>query len=83
MQVNIDAVAGGALIGKNIDEAYELLETMATNDYQWPSARMNQPKAAGINEFNVVTVLAEQMVALTKKDRCFRSVAYSEYGNGM
>jgi len=31
----IDAIAGGALIGKERDEAYELLEEMASNSYQW------------------------------------------------
>ena len=30
----IDAAAGGALMGKERDEAYELLEEMASNSYQ-------------------------------------------------
>ena len=33
----IDAAAGGALMGKERDEAYELLEEMASNSYQWQS----------------------------------------------
>ena len=31
----IDAAVGGALMGKEHDEAYELLEEMASNSYQW------------------------------------------------
>ena len=33
----VDAATGGALMGKTIDEAHQLLEEMATNNYQWPS----------------------------------------------
>lgn len=45
-------------MGKSFDEAYELLETMAANNYQWPSARMNQPKVAEILNVDTVTALA-------------------------
>ena len=30
----VDAAAGGALMGKTIDEAHQLLEEMAANNYQ-------------------------------------------------
>ena len=32
----IDALAGGALMKKTIDQAYEILEDAATNTNQWP-----------------------------------------------
>ena len=32
----IDATAGGSLLSKPFDEAYELIEEMATNSFQWP-----------------------------------------------
>lgn len=35
----IDAATGGALMSKTHDEAYTLLEEMASNNYQWPSDR--------------------------------------------
>lgn len=66
-RTSIDAAAGRALIGKTFDEAYELLETMVANNYQWPIARINQPKATGKFEVDVVTALAAQVAALTKK----------------
>jgi len=31
----IDVAAGGALMSKERDEAYELLKEMASNSYQW------------------------------------------------
>lgn len=31
----IDAVVRGVLMGKTTNEAYDLLEKMATNAYQW------------------------------------------------
>ena len=33
----IDAATGGTLMGKEGDEAYKLLEKMASNNYQWKS----------------------------------------------
>ena len=35
----IDAAAGEAVMGKERDEAYEFLEEMASNSYQWLSDR--------------------------------------------
>lgn len=64
-RTSIDAVAGGCLMGKNYDEAYDLLETMATNNHQWPTARINQQKAAGIFEVDAVTALTAQVAALS------------------
>ncbi|XP_075473896.1 uncharacterized protein LOC142504942 [Primulina tabacum] len=36
---NVDAAAGGTIFSKTLDEAYELLEQMTINSYQWPSER--------------------------------------------
>jgi len=43
----IDAATGGALMGKERDEAYDLLEEMASNSYQWQSDRVMPRKTAG------------------------------------
>ena len=66
-RTSIDAAAGGALMGKSYDEAYDLLETMAANNYQWPSERLTQRKVAGMYEVDAMTALAAQVSALTKK----------------
>ena len=39
----IDAVAGGTRMNKTEDEAYNLIEEMALNNYQWSNER-SQPK---------------------------------------
>ena len=51
--MTIDAAAGGALMDKPFQEAYELIENMAQNHYQWGSERTpvekSQPKG-GMHE---------------------------------
>ncbi|XP_073219968.1 uncharacterized protein [Cicer arietinum] len=43
-RMTVDAAAGGALLNKNIEEAYALIEDMAQNHYQWSSDRSPQKK---------------------------------------
>ena len=43
----IDASIGGALVKKTTDQAYGILEDMATNSNQWPRDRLIPRKAVG------------------------------------
>ena len=43
----IDASAGGALMKKTTDQAYEILEDTTTNTNQWPRDRITPVKAVG------------------------------------
>ena len=63
----IDAVAGGALMGKERDEAYELLEEMASNSYQWQSDRATPKKIAGVYVLDAISAIHAQLALLTKK----------------
>ena len=58
----IDASAGGALMKKTTDQAYEILEDVATNTNQWPRDRITLVKAmSGTNNEvlnNLVTHVA-------------------------
>ena len=63
----VDAAAGGALTGKTVDEAYQLLEEMAANNYQWSSERSSQKKAIGVYELDAITALMAQVATLTRK----------------
>jgi len=63
----IDAAAEGALMRKKHDEAYELLEEMASNSYQWQSDRAMLRKAAGVHEINAISAIHAQVALLTKK----------------
>ncbi|XP_063937996.1 uncharacterized protein LOC135147890 [Daucus carota subsp. sativus] len=63
----LDAALGGALWAKNYDEAYELIEMMAANEYQNPIQRLHQVKAAGVLDVDAATALTAQIKALTLK----------------
>ena len=51
----VDAASGGALMCKTEEEAYELLERMATNNYLWSSERQMPEKSAGIYELDTLS----------------------------
>ena len=61
----LDAASGGALWAKSYEEAYELIEMMAANEYQNPTQRLPQGKVAGILEVDTATAIAAQLKALT------------------
>ena len=45
-------------MGKNLDDAYNLLEEMAANAYQWPSERHNSKKVLGVHVLDILTTLS-------------------------
>lgn len=49
-------------MSKTPDAAYDLLEEMAYNNYQWPTERMQQKK-----ETESIALLTAQMAAMTKQ----------------
>ena len=63
----IDAAAGGALMGKERDEAYVFLEEMTSNSYQWQSNQAMPRKASGVHEIDTISAIYAQLVLLTKK----------------
>ena len=63
----IDALAGGALMKKTIDQAYGIIEDMATNSNQWPRERMIPRKAVGGADIEVLRNLVNHVTLLTKQ----------------
>ncbi|XP_062075256.1 uncharacterized protein LOC133779295 [Humulus lupulus] len=63
----IDAATGGAFMSKSANEAYELLEEMAMNNYQWPSERGNPRRVARMHEIDAISMLSAQVATLTKQ----------------
>ncbi|KAL1818270.1 hypothetical protein ACET3Z_013139 [Daucus carota] len=63
----LDAASGGALWAKSYEEAYDLIEMMAANEYQNPTQRLTQGKVAGILDLDTSTAIAAQLKALTMK----------------
>ena len=57
-QLMLDAYVGGALLNKSYTEAYDLIESIAMNSYQWPTSRINSmKKVAGVHELGDVSAL--------------------------
>ena len=56
-QTIINVATGGALIGKTREEAYELLEEMASNNYQWPTKHFMPKKPARVHELDTMSAL--------------------------
>ena len=48
----VDAAASGALMSKTHKAAYELLEELASNNYQWPIERAMPRKTARVLELD-------------------------------
>ena len=63
----IDASAGGALMKKTTDQAYGILEDMATNSNQWPKDRLVVRNTVGGSDLDVFDNLAAQVPFLTKQ----------------
>ncbi|XP_031275462.1 uncharacterized protein LOC116133938 [Pistacia vera] len=63
----IDAASGGTIMKKTPEAAYELLDEMASNSYQWQSDKAPQRKTAGLYGVDAITTISAQLEALNKK----------------
>ncbi|KAA3473721.1 retroelement pol polyprotein-like [Gossypium australe] len=62
----VDASANGALLSKSYNEAYEIIERIASNNYQWPTSRAaSGRRVAGIHEVDAITSLASQVSSIS------------------
>ena len=62
-----DAFAGGAIMGKNEVEAYQILENIALNDCQWLVERVAPKKPAGVFDLDMFTNLSAKVSTFSKK----------------
>ncbi|KAL5545312.1 hypothetical protein UlMin_009096 [Ulmus minor] len=61
----VDAASNGALMSKTYNEAYALLERMASNNYQWLTERVPAGRRiAGVHEVSEITSLTAQIASL-------------------
>ncbi|KAH9768947.1 hypothetical protein KPL71_011805 [Citrus sinensis] len=57
----VDASANGALLSKSYNEAYENLERIANNNYQWPSTRQVAAKGTtGVHNVDSLTAFSNR-----------------------
>ncbi|XP_052299278.1 uncharacterized protein LOC127902988 [Citrus sinensis] len=62
----VGASANGALLSKSYTEAYEILERIANNNYQWSSTRHTAMRgAAGVHNIDAITTLSAQVTSFT------------------
>ncbi|KAK8609109.1 hypothetical protein V6N13_025416 [Hibiscus sabdariffa] len=62
----LDASANGTLLDKSPAEAFDILDMIANNDYQFPSARLGtERKAQGILELDAKDSVSAQLSAIT------------------
>ena len=62
----VDATTGGSLMRMTPDDAYQLLDDMANNAFNWQSERANR-KPNGIHRIDTLSSLSAQMEFLNKK----------------
>ena len=61
IQTMVDVAAGGALNNKTPEDAYELLELMANNNYQRPNERAMPKRTMGLHEVDAFDTLSAQI----------------------
>jgi hypothetical protein len=69
-RMTIDAAAGGELMDKPYNQAYQLIENMAQNHYQWGSERTTVEKSqtkGGMYEISSIDHINAKLDALTQK----------------
>ena len=55
LRLMVDASVNGTLLSKSYNEAYEILERIANNNYQW----------TGVHNVDALTILSAQVTSLT------------------
>ncbi|KAG8473286.1 hypothetical protein CXB51_035205 [Gossypium anomalum] len=63
----IDAAAGGTINNKTPEAAYEFIEEMSLNNYQWQVIRTKPTKTVGVYNVDVVNMLSNQVEIQNKK----------------
>ena len=63
----IDAAAGGTLMRKTLEKAYELLEEMVLNVYQWQLERPAARKTSGVHNIDTLFVPSTKIEVLRRK----------------
>ncbi|KAH9685728.1 hypothetical protein KPL70_014067 [Citrus sinensis] len=71
----VDALTNGALLSKSYIKAYEILERIVNNNYQWPSTRQTTVRGAmGVHNIDAITALSAQVTSLTNTVKAMTSV---------
>ena len=77
MRIIIDVTAKYSFMSKTPEDAYNLLETMVSNNYQWQGERSAPRKVAGLHEVDRWNLLNTKINMLTKKLKATTKVTNS------
>ncbi|KAK5771136.1 hypothetical protein PVK06_047311 [Gossypium arboreum] len=72
----VDTAASGTINNKTPEDAYEFIEEMSLNNYQWQVIRTKLTKTAGVYNVDSVTTLSNQVEFLNKKIDGFLSSSH-------
>ena len=62
----VGASANGFLLSNSYNEAYEIIERISSNNYQWPTNRAaSGRRVTGIHEVDALTSLASQVSSIS------------------
>jgi len=67
VRLMIDVAAGGTLMSKTEEKAYNLIEEIALNNYQWSNERGQPKRVGGKYDIDSLTLLTAKMDAMTQK----------------
>ncbi|XP_075479429.1 uncharacterized protein LOC142520312 [Primulina tabacum] len=74
----LDAAAGGMIFAKSPYQAYDLLEKMTINSYQWPCERWGVKRTTGVYTVDPITSLTAQVSTLTTHIAAMNKVSTSD-----
>ncbi|XP_057790787.1 uncharacterized protein LOC131007892 [Salvia miltiorrhiza] len=63
----MDTAAGGSLLKKGSSEAMEIIESMATTSYQWPSERVQLKKVTAASSSDLMALILTQLAEMNLK----------------
>ncbi|KAK5845657.1 hypothetical protein PVK06_001857 [Gossypium arboreum] len=62
----VDASADGAILSKSYNEAYEIIERITSNNYQWPTNRTALGRrVVGVHKVDALTSLSAQVSSIS------------------
>jgi len=66
VRFTIDAILGGTLMNKK-DEAYNLIEKMVPNNYQWSNERSQPKRVGGMLALDAISTLSAKVDVMSQR----------------
>lgn len=68
----VDASANGSLLSKSYNEAYEIIDRITNNNFQWPTNQATSARRiAKVHEVDALTSLSAQVLSISSKLKQF------------